>query len=86
KGRGSRLAACTATAVLRDTLAALNQLPRAAVQFRKKLPPRFQPILAQLEGRVRKALNPNEAYSMVPGRDPENGQAPARNQLDIAPG
>jgi hypothetical protein len=29
--------------------------------------------LAQLEERVRKALNPKEAYSMVPGRDPENG-------------
>ena len=60
-------------AMLRDTLAALNQLPNAAAQFRKKLPSRSQPILAQLEERVRKALNPKEAYSMVPGRDPENG-------------
>ena len=30
------------------------------------------PTLEQLEGRVRKALNPNEAYNMAPGRDPEN--------------
>jgi hypothetical protein len=60
-------------AMLRDTLAALNQLPKAAAQFRKKLPSRSQPILAQLEERVRKALNPKEAYSTVPGRDPENG-------------
>src|ERR1039458_2699717 len=60
-------------AMLRDTLAALNQLPQAATQFRKKLPSRSQPILAQLEERVRKALTPKEAYSMVPGRDPENG-------------
>lgn len=60
-------------ALLRDMLATLNQVPIAAAQFRKKLPPRSQPILAQLEKRVRKALNPKEAYSLVPGRDPENG-------------
>ena len=60
-------------AMLRDTLAALKQLPKAAAQFRKKLPPRAQPTLTQLEERVRKGLNPKEAYSMVPGRDPVNG-------------
>jgi hypothetical protein len=60
-------------AMLRDTLAALNRLPTAAAQFRQKLPRRFQPILAQLEEGMRKTLNPKEAYSMVPGRDPENG-------------
>jgi len=60
-------------AMLRDTLAALKQLPKAAAQFRKKLPPPAQPILTQLEERVRKGLNPKEAYSMVPGRDPVNG-------------
>jgi len=59
-------------AMLRDTLAALNQLPPAAAQFRKKLPSLAQPILAQLESSVRKAINPKEAYNMVPGRDPEN--------------
>jgi hypothetical protein len=59
--------------MLRDTLATLNQLPKAAAQFRKKLPSRSQPILVQLEERVRKTLNSKEAYSMVPGRDPENG-------------
>ena len=58
-------------AMLRDTLAALNQLPLTAAQFRKKLPPRSQLLLAQLEESVRKALNPKEAYTMVPGRDPE---------------
>ena len=60
-------------AMLRDTLAALNQRPTAAAQFRKKLPRHSQPILAQLEEEVRKGLNSNDAYSMVPGRDPENG-------------
>lgn len=59
-------------AMLRDTLAALNRLAPALAQFRKKLPPRSQPSLVQLEESVRKALNQKEAYNMVPGRDPEN--------------
>ena len=59
-------------AMLRDTLAALNQLPKTADQFRKKLPPRSQPTLAQLEERVRKDLTPKDAYQLVPGRDPGN--------------
>jgi hypothetical protein len=60
------------TAMVRNTLGALDRLPSAFAQFRKKLPPRAHPILAQLEGSVRKALNPKEAYNMVPGRNPEN--------------
>ena len=59
-------------AMLRDTLTALDQLPTACAQFRKKLPPRAHLTLVQLEGSVRKALHPKEAYNMVPGRDPEN--------------
>jgi len=59
-------------AMLRDTLAALDRLSQACAQFRKKLPTRAHPILAQLEGSVRNALSPNEAYNMVPGRNPEN--------------
>jgi hypothetical protein len=59
-------------AMLRDTLAALDQLPPKCAQFRKQLPACTHPILVQLEGSVRKALNPKEAYNMVPGRDPEN--------------
>ena len=58
-------------AMLRNTLRALGQLPSASAQFRKQLPARAHPTLEQLEGRIRKALNPKEAY-MVPGRDPEN--------------
>ena len=52
--------------------AALDQLPPKCAQFRGKLPVRAHPTLEQLEGSVRKALNPKEAYNMVPGRDPEN--------------
>ncbi len=59
-------------AMVRDTLAALDRLPSSLVQFRKRLPPRAHPILAQLERSVRMALNPKEAYNMVPGRNPEN--------------
>jgi len=60
-------------AMLRDTLAALEQLPEACSRFRHNLPPRAHPRLAQLETAVRQSLSPSEAYCMVPGRDPQNG-------------
>jgi len=60
-------------AMLRDTLAALDQLPEACARFRTHLPHRAHPILAQLEITVRSSLDPAEAYSMVPGRSPQNG-------------
>lgn len=59
-------------AMLRDTLKALDQLPSVSTQFRKQLPARAHPTLEHLESSIRKKLNPTEAYSMVPGRDPEN--------------
>ena len=59
-------------AMLRDTLTALDQLPSVCAQFRKQLPDRAHPALEQLERSVRKALHPKEAYTMAPGRDPEN--------------
>jgi hypothetical protein len=54
-------------AMLRDTLAALAQLPEARARFRKTLPPRALPRLAELELSIRKGLDPAEAYNMVPG-------------------
>lgn len=60
-------------AMLRDTLAALEQLPDALARFRKTLPPRAQSTLAVLEQSLRTTLDPHEAYNMVPGRDPQNG-------------
>ena len=60
-------------AMLRDTLAALDQLPAACARLRKNLPPKAHPILAQFERTIRMNLNPAEAYNMVPGRDPQNG-------------
>jgi hypothetical protein len=60
-------------AMLRDTLAALEQLPQACSRFRKHLPSRAHPTLGTLEAELRNRLNPTEAYNMVPGRDPQNG-------------
>ena len=60
-------------AMLRDTMAALEQLPEASARFRKHLPPRAHPVLTKLEITIRKSLLPAEAYNMVPGRDPQNG-------------
>jgi hypothetical protein len=59
-------------AMLRDTLAALEQLPTACARFRKNLPKRAHPILASLEPSVRNSLDPREAYNMLPGSDPQN--------------
>jgi hypothetical protein len=60
-------------AMLRDTLAALDQLPAGCSRLRDNLPPPVHPILAQLEPDIRIKLNPAEAYNMVPGRNPQNG-------------
>ena len=60
-------------AMIRDTLTALDQLPEACAQLRTRLPNRAHRILPKLEIAVRHGLDPAEAYSMVPGRDPQNG-------------
>jgi len=54
-------------AMLRDTLAALDQLPETRARFRKNLPRRALPRLTELELSIRQALDPAEAYNMVPG-------------------
>lgn len=59
--------------MLRDTLAALEQLPEASSRFRKNLPRHAHPGLAQLEPAVRQSLLPVEAYNRVPGRHPQSG-------------
>ena len=58
--------------MLRDTLAALEQLPDACSRFRSDLPSRSHATLSRLEVSTRSKLNPAEAYNMVPGRDPQN--------------
>ena len=59
-------------AMLRDTLSALDHLPEACARFRTRLPSRANNILAELEITVRRSLDPAEAYSMVPGHNPQN--------------
>ena len=59
--------------MLRDTFAALDQLPAACARLRKNLPTHALARLIQLESDIRSKLNPAEAYNMVPGRDPQNG-------------
>ena len=59
--------------MLRDTLAALDQLPEACARLRTHLPTRAHRILPKLEITIRHSLDPAEAYSMVPGRSPQNG-------------
>src|SRR5256885_7886776 len=54
-------------AMLRDTLAALEQLPEALTRFRKTLPHRAHRTLPGLEQSIRTALDPHEAYNMIPG-------------------
>ncbi len=60
-------------AMLRDTVAALDQLLEACARFRKNLPQRAHPALGQLELSVRNGLDPAEAYNMVPGHGPDIG-------------
>jgi hypothetical protein len=57
--------------MLRDTLAALDQLPTACARLRKNLPSQTLPTLSQLELTIRANLNPTEAYNMVPDRNPQ---------------
>ncbi len=59
--------------MLRDTLAALDQLPEASARFRKNLPRRAQPALAGLVSTIRHSLPSAQAYNLVPGRDPQSG-------------
>ena len=65
------------TAMLRDTLAALPQLPETLAHFRTILPRRAHPTLSQLEVAVRQSLLPDAAYNMVPGHDPQTVKHPA---------
>ena len=68
-------------AMLRDTLASLEQLPAACTLFRKYLPCRVHPTLESLEASIRKNLDPREAYNMVPGKDPQTVKHPAQSPI-----
>ena len=59
-------------AMLRDTLASLDQLSDICARFRKNLPRSAHPRLETLQASIRENLDPREAYNMVSGRDPKS--------------
>ena len=57
-------------AVVRDTLASLDELPAAREQVRRRLPHAVRLRVLKLEQIIRASLDPREAYNQIPGRDP----------------
>lgn len=60
------------TAMVRGTLASLDALADARAQVRLGVPAANRPRLQTLEPLIRATLDPSEAYTDVPGRDPQN--------------
>ena len=60
-------------AMLRDTLAALKNLPVVQAEFLAALPGRSQAPLEKHRKQIRSGLTRDHAYLQVPGRDPEIG-------------
>jgi hypothetical protein len=58
--------------MVRDTLATLEQLPSAVQRFKRNLAGRASKDVELLQARIRQKLDPQEAYSQIPGRDPQN--------------
>ena len=59
-------------AMVRDTTGTLTRLPHTRPQIRDALPPPTRDHVTRLERVIRAALDPREAYSGIPGRDPQN--------------
>lgn len=59
-------------AMLRDTVAALDALPKARQQVRTRLPTTATLSVVRFEKTIRAALDLSEAYNDVPGRDPHS--------------
>ena len=57
-------------AMLRDSIASLDELPKAREQVRARLPAVAVPRILKLEKAIRAHLDHAEAYNDVPGRDP----------------
>src|SRR6266508_3159640 len=53
-------------AMVRDTVAALDQLPAAVTRFRQNLAPRAHPRLEDLEASVREKLSPRKPITKFP--------------------
>ena len=59
-------------AMVQDTLASLDRLADTRTQIRAGVPAHAGAQLARLEPVIRVTLDPTEAYTDVPGRDPQN--------------
>ena len=59
-------------AMVRDTLASLDKLPKAREQVRTRLPATATPRVLKLEKPIRASLHPAEAYNDVPARSPHS--------------
>jgi hypothetical protein len=59
-------------AMVRDSLASLDKLSKAREKVRARLPAAAIPTVLSLERLIRSSLDPSEAYSDVPGRDPHS--------------
>ena len=57
-------------AMIRDTLSSLARLPTERDLVRAALRPADRDALGQIEQAIRATLDPGEAYSQIPGRDP----------------
>ena len=65
-------------AMLRDTQAALDQLPAACSRFRKTLPLQAHAPLSRLELTIRSKLNPAEAIIWSPVETPQTVKHPSQ--------
>ena len=59
-------------AMVRDTLASLDHVPRACERFLATLLPADRARLARRTEVVRATLDPHEAYAHIPGMDPRD--------------
>jgi hypothetical protein len=57
-------------AMVRDTLASLDELPQARQEVRARLPRAIATTVTKFEKAIRSGLGQREAYNDVPGRDP----------------
>lgn len=60
------------TAMLRDTTATLARLPHLRQHVRDTLPPALRDHSSRLERDLRTTFDPREAYTDIPGHDPQN--------------
>jgi hypothetical protein len=61
------------TAMVRDTLESLENIPVVRNEFLAKIPERSKAPLVSIEKQIRSELSLDHAYIQVPGRDPEVG-------------